>query len=210
MAAWSCHVSQHNPKGFSSTMPDGIREEMAANEQFLLAAARVPLPAGVDDDLLAGLYTPAASEPMTTDHATADETADPAFVAALRDQLATCLALTELARRYITTLPEQKYAAPLRRAADQMHEITYILARGLRIAGDTPGSVAASEKVRNRGAREDRPEKQVHFLRTRLEEVARACEVAQQAATSADRAEIWDDAEKLARAAVSALPVTTG
>ena len=41
MAAWDCHRSQHNPKGFSSTMPDGVRREMAANEHFLLAAARV-------------------------------------------------------------------------------------------------------------------------------------------------------------------------
>ena len=39
MAAWDCHRSQHNPKGFSSTMPDGMRREMAANEQYVLAAA---------------------------------------------------------------------------------------------------------------------------------------------------------------------------
>ena len=44
MAAWDCHRSQHNPKGFSSTMPDGMRREMAANEQYVLAAAAVPCP----------------------------------------------------------------------------------------------------------------------------------------------------------------------
>ena len=55
MAAWDCHRSQHNPKGFSSTMPDGMRREMAANEQYVLAAASIPLPEGVGDDLLAGL-----------------------------------------------------------------------------------------------------------------------------------------------------------
>ncbi len=32
MAAWACHRSQHNPKGLSTVMPDGLREEMAANE----------------------------------------------------------------------------------------------------------------------------------------------------------------------------------
>ena len=42
MAAWDCHRSQHNPKGFSSTMPDGMRREMAANEQYVLAAASYP------------------------------------------------------------------------------------------------------------------------------------------------------------------------
>ena len=55
MAAWDCHRSQHNPKGFSSTMPDGMRREMAANEQYVLAAASIPLPEGTGDDLLAGL-----------------------------------------------------------------------------------------------------------------------------------------------------------
>ena len=42
MAAWDCHRSQHNPNGFSTTMPDGMREAMAANEQFILAASRSP------------------------------------------------------------------------------------------------------------------------------------------------------------------------
>ena len=55
MAAWDCHRSQHNPKGFSATMPDGMRREMAANEQYVLAAASIPLPEGGGDDLLAGL-----------------------------------------------------------------------------------------------------------------------------------------------------------
>ena len=63
MAAWECHRSQHNPKGFSATMPDGMRREMAANEQYVLAAARIPLPEGASDDLLAGL---AAEEVMLT------------------------------------------------------------------------------------------------------------------------------------------------
>jgi mycothiol S-conjugate amidase len=63
MAAWDCHRSQHNPKGFSSIMPDGLRQEMAANEHYLLTASRLPLPKGVHDDLLAGLWREAQPAP---------------------------------------------------------------------------------------------------------------------------------------------------
>ena len=42
MAAWDCHKSQHNPKGFSSVMPDGLRQEMAAREAYVLAAVAHP------------------------------------------------------------------------------------------------------------------------------------------------------------------------
>ena len=62
MAAWDCHRSQHNPQGFSSTMPDGMRRAMAANEQYVLAAAYVPLPDGAIDDLLAGLEAGSSSD----------------------------------------------------------------------------------------------------------------------------------------------------
>ena len=67
MAAWDCHRSQHNPKGFSATMPDGMRREMAANEQYVLAAAFIPLPDGIDDDLLAGLEAGSACDGAAAD-----------------------------------------------------------------------------------------------------------------------------------------------
>ena len=139
MAAWECHRSQHNPKGFSSTMPDGVRREMAANEQFILAASRVPLPSGVTDDLLAGL--------------------DVERSVRRKRRLDSCpprrAGRAPCAGRSAANLPEQQSgaeAAPLyRRLADGEQEIIYRLAHALRQAGEPAGAVEADAKLRDRG-----------------------------------------------------------
>lgn len=207
MAAWDCHKSQHNPKGFSTTMPDGVREDMAANEHFLMPAARVPLPAGVRDDLLAGLIEDDGRQ--TEDEGPADEgtasevRAEPTagYLRVLRDELAAHLALTELARRYLTNLPEQKYASVLRRVADDNQEITYWLARALRVAGDPPGDVKPLERIRRQGARQDRVEDQLRFLRFQMEQSVRNFERYIQAAEDGEQRRLWQDLAASARGA---------
>jgi mycothiol S-conjugate amidase len=203
MAAWSCHVSQHNPKGFSQTMPDGVREEMAANEQFLLAAAVVPLPAGVDDDLLAGLWTAAPAEPVTIEAAEAPEPGPVADL--LRGELATQLALAELAKLYLATVGEQKYAAPLRHLADAINEVTYRLARGLRVWGLPPGGVHADEALRRRGGRVELPEERIRFLRSAAQAAMTRMQTHAAEAATPDERGLWDDVLPHAQAALDVL-----
>lgn len=144
MAAWACHRSQHNPLGFSATMPDGVRREMAANEHYLLAAARVPLPDGVTDDLLAGLAGTAMpagpEEPLTAD-----------LAATLRTELAVHRALVEICESYIHSRPEPKLADLCRGLIEGEQEIIYHLARALRLIGEPPGAVESDAKLRAKG-----------------------------------------------------------
>ncbi len=215
MAAWDCHRSQHNPNGFSQTMPDGVREDMAANEQFLLAAAHVPLPEDVHDDLLAGLVlmddegsTPEAEVSTVEGEAAVTEVrAEPTrgYLAALRDELSAHLALTETARRYVAELPEQKYATLLRRVADDCQEITYWLARALRVAGDVPGSVTPNERIRRAGARQHRAEEQLRFLRFYMEQSLQHFEKNIGAAEDAEQRRLWQDLAERSRGAFAEL-----
>lgn len=211
MAAWDCHRSQHNPNGFSQTMPDGVREDMAANEHFLLAAAHVPLPEGVHDDLLAGL-TPAeppadGSAGETADDAAAEPQArpTPGYLAALREELSAHLALTEMARRYLATLPEQKYATLLRRVADDSQEITYWLARALRVAGDAAGAVTPDERIRRQGARQQAVDDQLRFLRFHMEQSVRHFERYVGAAEDAGQRHLWQALAARSRGAFAEL-----
>lgn len=206
MAAWDCHRSQHNPNGFSQTMPDGVREDMAANEHFLLAAAHVPLPEGMHDDLLVGL-TADDGGLMPEDDGSPDEEATPevraapsrGYLTALRDELSAHLALTEMARRYLATLPEQKYATLLRRVADDCQEITYWLARALRVAGDVPGAVMPNERIRRQGARQQRAEEQLRFLRFHMEQSVQHFEKYIGAAEDAEQRRLWQDLTERSR-----------
>ncbi len=206
MAAWDCHRSQHNPNGFSQTMPDGVREDMAANEHYLLAAAHVPLPAGMHDDLLAGLTADDGGLTLEADGSTDAEAApevrvEPSrgYLTALRDELSAHLALTEMARRYLATLPEQKYATLLRRVADDSQEITYWLARALRVAGDVPGAVTPNERIRRQGARQQRAEEQLRFLHFHMEQSLRHFEKYIGAAEDAEQRRLWQDLAERSR-----------
>ncbi len=166
MAAWACHRSQHNPNGFSATMPDGVRREMAANEHYLLAAARVPLPDGVTDDLLAGLPAPAMpvgpGEP-----AAADEIVPAAdLVATLRTELAVHRALVEICESYVRSRPEPKLADLCRSLIEGEQEIIYHLARTLRLTGEPAGAVEADAKLKAKGLPLESVAKRLAFLRS--------------------------------------------
>ncbi|MCX7669309.1 MAG: PIG-L family deacetylase [Anaerolineae bacterium] len=162
MAAWACHRSQHNPKGFSTVMPDGIRREMAAHEHYILAAARIPLPEGVKDDLLAGL------EPETADHDAPVEMP----LAALRVELARHRALAEICESYEQTQTDPRLHELYRQLAEGEHEAVYRLARAVRLAGEGTGDIAADADLRAEGLRRATVADRLAFLRTRLEEAA--------------------------------------
>ncbi len=162
MAAWACHRSQHNPKGFSATMPDGVRREMAAHEHYLLAAARVPLPAGVTEDLLAGL----AAEPAEA-HLLADEP-----LGALSAELAHHRALVEVCEGYAQSQSTPQQRTLYRQLAEGEREVVYRLARAVRQAGAGAGAVAADPALQADGLRRLVAADRVAFLRTALEAAA--------------------------------------
>lgn len=194
MAAWDCHRSQHNPKGFSATMPDGMREEMAANEHYVLAAARVPLPEGVHDDLLAGL----GAEPEAPD-------LSPAFLAALRDELARHRALVALCADYQINQADARFAQLARRLEEGEHEIIYRLSRALRAAGEAAGVIEPDARLRQAGRRRDATPQRVAFLRTLTEEaVSRFQAQARQAADPQQKA-VWEELAPLAQAQAAAV-----
>ncbi len=160
MAAWNCHRSQHNPRGFSATMPDGMRREMAANEHYILAAARVPLPEDVQGDLLAGLADEA--EPDVSPGGA------PEAVQALLQELAAHRALAELCQAYQERQSAVRDASVFRRLLANEQQLVYRLARALRVAGypagDTvpePGLLAAGQGLEGMGD-------QLHFLQEAL------------------------------------------
>ncbi|MGC8780701.1 MAG: PIG-L deacetylase family protein [Anaerolineae bacterium] len=163
MAAWDCHRSQHNPKGFSTTMPDGVRREMAAHEHYQLAIARVPLPEGVKDDLLAGLEP----EP-TADHTLAGEP-----LPDLRGELARHRALAEVCESYAQGQTDPQLSALYRQLAEGEHEAVHRLARAVRLAGAGAGDIAADPDLLAAGLRRATVADRAAFLRTHLEEAAR-------------------------------------
>ncbi len=187
MAAWDCHRSQHNPNGFTATMPDEMRAAMAANEQFVLAAARSTLPDGVADDLLAGLER----ETQVAAGASAAELA--AHVSALRGELVVGQTLAEVLRAYLRTSPELKQAQLYRRLGEGLQEITYRLAHALRVAGEPAAAIEVDVKLRQRGQRQESGPERIAFLRNVAESaVARFQVQARHAATPYQRA-VWEE-----------------
>jgi len=174
MAAWACHRSQHNPNGFSATMPDGVRREMAANEHFLLAAARAPLPDGVTDDLLAGLAPGRDAEVIPAADA----------IATLRSELAEHRALIEICEDYLRGRPEPKFAELCRQLMAGEQEIIYHLARALRMAGEPAGATEADAKLKLKGRPLEAIPARLAFLRA-IAERAVARRRSQAAATAA-------------------------
>jgi LmbE family N-acetylglucosaminyl deacetylase len=142
LTAWDCHRSQHNPEGAFSQMPESLRRSMAENETFVLAVARVPLPDGVDDDLLAGL--PAAS-PQTSAQGL-DGTVLRADLASRRAYLAVC-------EGYLRNVTDPAFAEVLQQVADLEQEMLYLLARALRQAGEPAAEIAPDPAPPARGAR---------------------------------------------------------
>lgn len=197
MAAWDCHRSQHNPEGFSSTMPDGMRQEMAANEHYVLAAARVLFPEGANDDLLAGLTEePPAPVP---DRGSAE------LVTFLRAELALQRALAELCQAYQSHLPVAKYAGLFRRLADGEQQIIYRLARALRQVGEPPGDIDPAPRVLAAGKRQARVEDRLLFLEHSFAGAATRLQSSALALPVRDQQVLWDELVALMDAQQEAL-----
>jgi LmbE family N-acetylglucosaminyl deacetylase len=196
MAAWACHRSQHNPKGFSATMPDGVRQEMAANEHYLLAAARVPLPDGVTDDLLADL-TPAAPEPTARSAGEA---------AALRAELAAHRALVEVCETYLRTSQEPKFRDVCNDLVDGEQMVIHVLARALRMTGEPAGAIEADAGLRARGRRQTRLAERLVFLNSTVEQALVRC----RARAAEYRSGVWAELVVSAEAQVGVVAALTG
>ncbi len=192
MAAWDCHRSQHNPKGFSSTMPDGVREEMAANEHYILAAARAPLPEGVHDDLLAGLEEE-ESEPEVSS----------AVIAALRGELARHRATSDLCADYLINQADARFAQLVRRLADGEHEVIHRLSRALRDAGEAAGGIEADARLRQAGRRRESTPQRIAFLRSLTEEAVSRFQAQQMAAPQ--QKPLWEELIALAQGQATAV-----
>jgi LmbE family N-acetylglucosaminyl deacetylase len=184
MAAWDCHKSQHNPKGFSSVMPDGMRQEMAAREAYVLAASRTPLPEGAKNDLLAGLEeTPAAAPPAGAGQA-----------ATLASELVAGRTLLALVEHYRRTAIEAADRRKFEAFEERQQEAVYLLARAVRQAGAGSGRVEPGPL--GKAERLEIPKQQVEYLRG---EVKRAAERYRALAGSdLGRATLWEELAALA------------
>lgn len=202
MAAWNCHRSQHNPRGFSATMPDGMRREMAANEHYILAAARVPLAEDVQSDLLAGL----ADEPEPD----VSPGGAPEAAQVLLQELAAHRALAELCQAYQERQPAVRDASVFRRLLANEHQLVYRLARALRVAGypagDTvpePGLLAAGQGLEGMGD-------QLHFLEEALAASADRLRSAAELLSPLEHGDLWRDLSALVEAQQALVAHTPG
>lgn len=208
MAAWACHRSQHNPQSFTSTMPESLREMMVANEQYLLAAARIPLPDGATDDLLAGLSA-AETGAGETDGAAAAEPSQE-YVVALIVELAAGKTLTEVLQAYLRTSPEPKQAQLYRQLGESTQEVIYRLARALRVAGEPAGVIEPDVKLRQRGQRQQSGPERSAFLRNVIESaIARFRVQARHAATPYQQA-VWEELIALMQEQAAAVAAFAG
>jgi len=173
MAAWDCHRSQHNPDGFTAALPDDVRQEMAANEHFLLIAG-VPLPPGVNDDLFAGLTEDdtlmfeaasgdAAPDADLPDPALADESAGEQ-VRRLRAELAHHITLAEVLRIYQHDPREPKQAKLYQQLNQAEQEVIYRIARAVRRLDAPAGKVEPNISLLRAARRMDQPGPRHDFL----------------------------------------------
>ena len=206
LAAWDCHRSQHNPKGFSATMPDGMRREMAANEQYVLAAASIPLPEGVSDDLLAGLV--AADGDADAESVDADYAAE--SLAALRAELVSHRSLVDVCLGYQSRSNEPNLTSFVQHLADGEQEIVYLLARALRRAGEPSGTLDADPKLRARALRYDSTPDRVRYLRTLTEQIVVRCQAQLRRADDPDQKAVWEELTALVLAQARAVAEFAG
>jgi mycothiol S-conjugate amidase len=197
MAAWDCHRSQHNPDGAFANVPQEVRRAMAANEQFILAAARVPLPEGLNDDLLAGLVR-GQPEPV----AVADD------VTALRAALAFHRAHLLVCDNYAHTSSEPSFVALARDLTEGHQEAIYLLARALRRAGAPAGEVEADRRIVTESWRQADATAKVRFLSAASQQAIAGYQ-AQAATGSAERA-TWEELAALAQAQAATIRRLTG
>jgi mycothiol S-conjugate amidase len=206
LAAWDCHRSQHNPMGFSATMPDGMRREMAANEQYVLAAASIPLPDGIDDDLLAGLEAGSSADGVAADSAAAAAES----LAALRVELISHRSLVDVCLGYQSRSNEPNLTSFVQHLADGEQEIVYLLARALRRAGEPSGTLEADPKLRSRALRYDSTPDRVRYLRTLTEQIVVRCQAQLRRANDPDQKAVWEELTALVLAQARAVAEFAG
>jgi mycothiol S-conjugate amidase len=206
LAAWDCHRSQHNPKGFSATMPDGMRREMAANEQYVLAAASIPLPDGATDDLLVGLEAGSPANNADADSATAAAES----LAALRAELIAHRSLVDVCLSYQSRSNEPNLTGFVQHLADGEQEIVYLLARALRRAGEPSGTLEADSKMRTRALRYESTPDRVRYLRTLTEQIVIRCQAQLRRANDPDQKGVWEELTALVQAQARAVAEFAG
>jgi len=203
-AAWDCHRSQHNPDSAFARMPDGLRIEMAENEHFVLAAARVPLPDPAPDRVGSDLLTGLAG----ADAGPEEPAADPAALAALRTALSAQRVYLKVCEEYARHSSKPPFAALARDLAQTHQEAIYLLAGALRRAGQVTGEVEADARTAAEGLRQPDLPARIRFLSTGAEWAIAAYQA--QAAVDTGRRAVWEELVTLTGAQLEAIRAFTG
>lgn len=214
MAAWDCHRSQHNPNGFTTAMPDDVRQDMAAKEHFMLIAG-VPLPPGVNDDLFAGLAEEdtfivepapeaAAPEADVPDPAIARESAGEQ-AQKLRTEAMHHITLAEVLRIYQHDPREPKQAKLYQKLNQTEQEVIYRIARALRRVDAAAGKVEPNINTLRTARRLDQPESRRGFLLGQFEAAHTRLKGNAEAAIDGEEAAAWQELVVLIRSSVEML-----
>ncbi len=180
MAAWDCHRSQHNPNGAFAGVAQNVRRAMAANEQFILVAARIPLPEDVTADLLAGL-----------EHGQPEPIAAPDEVTALCAALVAHRSYLAICGEYANIASEPTLATLARNLTEGHQEAIYLLARALRRAGETPNAVQADHRLMVESRRQADATAKTRFLLTGAQRLV--ADYQKQAATGSVERAVWEE-----------------
>ena len=210
MAAWDCHRSQHNPDGAFAKMPDEVRRSMAENEQFVLAAARSPLPrgsprpqgggsprlqgggsprlqgGGAVNDLLAGLSVDRGDAPGLSDENN------------LRAELAAQRACLQVCQGYLADTSEPAAMAQLEAFAEKSQEMIHLLARAVRHANSVAGEVAPAAELLAEGLRQKKAQARLGFLLAGARQSAARARALANGAMDPDQRAVWEELQGLA------------
>jgi hypothetical protein len=186
MAAWDCHRSQHNPNGAFTNIPEAVRRAMAESEHFVLAAARTPLPDGVQDDLLVGL-----------EHSQPEPLGMPLHAADLRSVLTRQRAYLTVCENYSRRAPEPGFRTLLGELAENHRKAIHLLAQALRRSGAAVGVVEADPRPVREAGRQRGADAQLRFLAAAAEESV-ATSHSRAAAASGGAASFWRELAALA------------
>ncbi len=213
LAAWDCHRSQHNPQGAFVFMPADLRQMQAENEYFVLVAARAPLPAGVDNDLIAGLEDGVTLDGLTGPEGLADEPQGEAgqldLIARLRSSLGARRGYLAVYEEYLRQNPKPDLQALLHSLADTEQEILYLLAGALRRAGEPPTKVEPDGRPLAQALTCLDLWSRWQCLRVSAVHAARLYAARAAATTDDSERELWGELQKLAGEQVDAIKTLT-
>ncbi|MCS6844565.1 MAG: PIG-L family deacetylase [Caldilineales bacterium] len=173
-AAWECHRSQHNPRGFFNALPEEARQLYFSREWLQLVAHRLgdgPTPGhrlwdGIAEE---GGQPAAEPQPATPQGTGAEEAAQPAapgatliprLLAALRARR-TYLAIYQAYRR---ATPKADFAALLDGLIEDTQESLAELSRALRLLGRSPVAVGVNERLLAQGEQRKGTLSKLNFL----------------------------------------------